>query len=133
MAYTLNPSVTLPYDQGTQFVPNSSEGIVNYNSGSIVMDASATVAATVPCGFKPRKIRVLDITALNATNGSEFEVLDQMPAGTTLKTVSGTKSLDTTGLIEINSGSATQGDNRSFTISAAALTPSHTYVFEAWA
>jgi hypothetical protein len=132
MAFTLNPSATLPYGEGTQFIPNSSNGIVNFNTGSIVMDATSPVAVEVPCGFVPRKIRVIDITAL-----AMWEKLDMLPAADTLKTTyaSGapTTTLDTTGIITINDGVATQGANKSFTISAAALTASHTYVFEAWA
>lgn len=132
MSYTLNPNAALPYGEGTQFIPNDSFGVVNYSSGSIVMDGTTPVAVTVPVGFTPRKIRVVDITAL-----AQFEVLDQFPAGTTLKTTyaagAPTSTLDTTGIVTINDGPDTAGTNRSFTIAASALTASHTYVFEAWA
>ncbi len=135
MAYTLNPSEALPYGQGSQFAPNTSGGIVNYSTGSIVMDATSPVAAVVPVGFTPRKIRVIDITNINAANGGEFEYVDMFPANTTLKTVytagAGVKTVDTTGAITI--GTELAGTGRSFIVAAAALTASHTYVFEAWA
>lgn len=121
MAYTLNPSEALPYGMPSQFAPNNSGGIINYSTGSIVMDASAVVAAVVPVGFTPRKLRIIDITA-----GTVIETVDMFPAGTTLNTAAtGALTLPTTGLITIQ--------DRQFTLSAAALTASHTYVFEAWA
>lgn len=129
MAYTLNPSENLPYGMPAQFAPNNSGGIVNYSSGSIVMDGSAPVAAIVPVGFTPRKVRIIDITSLNAANGGEFEYIDMFPANNALKTVytagAGVKTVDTSGLITVQ--------DRQFTVSAAALTASHTYVFEVWA
>jgi hypothetical protein len=138
MAYTLNPSVTLPFSEGTQFTPNDSNGVVNYASGYIVMDSSTTVAVVVPIGFHPRKIRVVNITNLNAANGGELEYLDFMNeavAGTALLTKytsgAGVKTLDTTGMISIGTDAA--GTERTFTIAASFLTLSDTYVFEATA
>lgn len=142
MAYTLNPSDTLPYSQGTQFKPNSSDGVVNYASGYIVMDASAVVAAVVPVGFTPRRVRIVDVTsaAAYATNATaaEVEYLDFMAtavAGATklTKTNAGapTTTIDATGLITIGTNAA--GTEKQFTVAAGALQASHTYVFEAMA
>jgi hypothetical protein len=140
MAYTLNPNVALPYGEGTQFIPNDSNGIVNYSSGYITMDGSAAVAVQVPVGFHPRKIRIVDVTSaaayLNNATAAEVEYLDFMAAvvaGATIltKTTAGApaKTLDATGLITIGTDAA--GTERTFTIAATALQPSHTYVFEA--
>lgn len=125
MAYMLNPSEALPYGMPSQFAPNNSGGIINYSTGSIVMDASAPVAAVVPVGFTPRKLRIIDITSNAAL--TVYEYVDMLPANNTLKSVgsTGVTTLDTTGLVTIQ--------DRQFTMSAAALTASHTYVFEAWA
>jgi hypothetical protein len=142
MAFTLNPSVALPYSEGTQFTPNDSNGVVNYSSGYIVMDSSAAVAVQVPIGFHPRKIRLVDVTSAAAYNtnatAAEVEFLDFMAtavAGATLLTTNNagtlTKKLDATGLITIGTDAA--GTERTFTISAAALQSSHTYIFEATA
>jgi len=143
MAYTLNPSQTLPYGEGTQFTPNDSNGIVNYSSGYIVMDSSSVVAVVVPIGFHPRKIRIVDVTSAAAylnNNYAEVELLDFMQtvlANSTIvtKTAATTgavdKVLDTTGLITVGTDAA--GTERTFTISASALQASHTYVFEATA
>lgn len=132
MAYTLNPSLTLPYGEGTQFAPNNSFGIVNFSTGSIVMDAATLVAVTVPVGFKARKVRIIDLTA-----GTTFQVVektDMMPANTTLvQAIGGGLSINTASLITINDATSTAGDNKSFTLSTAMLTISHTYQFEAWA
>lgn len=134
MAYTLNPSDTLPYGEGTQFKPSDSAGIVNYAAGYVVMDSSATVPVVVPVGFHPRKIKVVNMTSLTAANGSIVELLDFMQtvtAGATLVTKSGTVTLDTTGLLTVGTDAA--GTERTFTIAAAFLTASDTYVFEAFA
>ena len=125
MAYTLNPSETLPYGQGSQFAPNNSGGIVNYSSGSIVMDGTTPIAAIVPVGFTPRKIRIIDITSSAAL--VEYEYVDMMPANTT------TKQVGTTGVTTVDTTGALTVQDRQFTVAAAALTASHTYIFEAWA
>lgn len=132
MAYTLNPYNTLPYGQGTQFKPNDSFGIVNFATGSIVMDGTTPVAATVSLGFKPRKVRIIDLTG--GTTYAVVEATDMMPAGTTLvQASSGALSINTSTLITINDSQPDQGNNKSFTLSATMLTASHTYQFEAWA
>lgn len=121
MAFALNPSENLPFGQPSQFAPNNPGGISNYSTGSIVMDASAPVAAVVAVGFTPRKVRITDITA-----GTKIEFIDMFPANTTLNTAAtGAITVPTTGQITIQ--------DRQFTVSAAALLASHTYVFEAWA
>lgn len=132
MAYTLNPYNTLPYGQGTAFKPNDSFGIVNFATGSIVMDGTTPVAATVPLGFKPRKVRIIDITG--GTTYAVVEATDMMPAGTTLvQASSGALTINTSSLITVNDPQPDTGNGRSFTLAATMLTASHTYQFEAWA
>lgn len=130
MAYTLNPSQTLPYSEGTQFTPNNSDGVVNYTSGYIVMDGTTPVAVVVPVGFHPRKIRLVNVSAF-----VEYEYLDFMQTITpnaTLKTVTGGGvTVDTTGAISVGTDAA--GTERTFTIAASVLAASDSYVFEAWA
>jgi hypothetical protein len=128
MAYTLNPSVALPYSEGTQFTPNDSNGVVNYSSGYFEMDGTTPVAVVVPIGFHPRKIRVVDMTSF-----VQYELLDFMQTITpnsTIKTVTGGGvTIDTTGAITVGTDAA--GTERTFTVAASILTASHNYVFEA--
>ena len=131
MAYTLNPSQTLPYGEGTQFTPNDSAGIVNYASGYIETDSGSAVAIQIPVGFHPRKIRVVNLTTLTV-----YELLDFMQtitANSTLKTVgsTGVTTLDTTGLITV--GTEVAGTERTFTLSATLAVASANFVFEAFA
>jgi hypothetical protein len=131
MAFTLNPSVTLPFGEGTQFTPNDSNGVVNYASGYIETDSGTAVGIVVPIGFHPRKIKVVNLTTLTI-----YELLDFMQtitANSTLKTIgsTGVTTLDTTGLITIGTDAA--GTERTFTLAATLAVASSNFVFEATA
>lgn len=112
--------------------PNDSNGVVNYSSGGITTDSSTAAALTISVGFVPRRVRVLQLTGTGA--GTEFELLDQMAATQALKTIlAGTRTIDTTSAIVINTDTNNGANGRSFTLSAGVMVVSSTFVWEAWA
>jgi hypothetical protein len=124
------PSVTVNGVTSPQ--PNDSNGIVNYSSGGFTTDASTAAALTIAVGFVPRKVRVLQLTGSLA--GTEYELMDQMAATQTLKTIlAGTRTIDPNSAIVINNDSGNNSNGRSFTLSATVMQVSSTFVWEAWA
>lgn len=101
--------------------PNNSDGVVNYSSGGFTTDSGTAAAFTFNVGFTPRKVRVVNITDM-----TQYELLDQLPATDTLKTV-------TAGTFTLDSGSAIVTVDRGFTLSAGVMLASKTFVWEAWA
>lgn len=123
------PSVTVNGVTSPQ--PNDSNGIVNYSSGGITTDASAAAALTIAVGFVPRRVRVVQLTGTGAP--IEWEYMDQMAAGQTLKSISNLMSVDTASAIVVNGDSGNSSAGRSFTLSATVMAVSSTFVWEAWA
>lgn len=66
------------------------DGLFRMRSGAILDDAESPAAASVALGFRPRMIRVINIT-----DRIEYEWLEGMASATSLKTVAaGTRTLE---------------------------------------
>lgn len=80
---------------GQTLVNNSSEGILNFATGSVVFDATAITAAdyiSIPVGFTPNYV-----VFINATDRIKVEWYQGMAADTCIKTAAaGTVTLETT-------------------------------------
>lgn len=78
-----------------------SGGVMNMASGVYTGDGSGAI--TVPIGFSPREVEVIDVT-----DATKWEWFDSLPATNTLKTVTaGTQTIDTGSLIVSNNAQIT--------------------------
>lgn len=96
-------------------------GIVNHATGNVVTDSATAAAATFTVGFVPRIVRIH-----NLTDRISDEWYSGMDAYSSLHTAAaGTRTLETTNGISVDAAAG------SFTVKAATMVASKTFVWEA--
>lgn len=105
---------------------SNSESIINYAQVRLTTDAAAAAAFTLPLGFLPRKVRIV-----NLTDRIQQEWFEGMAALSSLDTAAvGTVTLNTTTGITVNP-TANDGSGNSVTFSSATMVASKVYAVEA--
>jgi len=101
-------------------------GVLNHATGVVVSDAGAATGFTFTCGFIPRVIRWQ-----NVTDGIMHEWYEGMTNPGAIKTLAaGTRSIETTNGFTV--GTTAAGTAGTFTVAAALIIASKSYVWEAF-
>jgi len=101
-------------------------GVLNHATGVVVSDAGAATGFTFTIGFIPRVIRWQ-----NVTDSIMHEWYEGMTSPGAIKTLlAGTRSLETTNGITV--GTAAAGTAGAFTVAAAIIIASKSFVWEAF-
>ncbi|WP_322037979.1 hypothetical protein [Burkholderia cenocepacia] len=105
------------------------ESIVNHATGVVVTDSATAAALTITCGFRPRIIRWINVTSSAALVKDEW--YDGMSANNSVHTVgsTGVVTLSTTAGPSV--GSVAAGTDGTFTMPAASVPASSSFVWEA--
>ncbi|PFH12849.1 MULTISPECIES: hypothetical protein [Burkholderia] len=107
----------------------NADSIVNHATGVVVTDSATAAALTITCGFKPRIIRWVNVTSSGALTKDEW--YDGMAANNSVHTVgsTGVVTLSTTAGPSV--GAPATGNDGTFTMPAASVPASSSFVWEA--